>query len=122
MVRRIAGEIHGFLVALFTALILGSVLALIVYWSPLKETLLDPLADFTLMISVFIGGWYSAYRAGNRGLVRGVIIGLLFFTLMLLVTLVVNPALVSFGSFIKDLLFAVACGGLGGILGVGMAG
>ena len=35
MVRRIAGEIHGFLVALLTALILGSVLALIVYWSPL---------------------------------------------------------------------------------------
>ena len=69
MVRRIAGEIHGFLVALLTALILGSVLALIVYWSPLKKPC-SILADFTLMISVFIGGWYSAYRAGNRGLSR----------------------------------------------------
>ena len=118
---RFAGEIRGFLVALMSALVLGSVLALIVYWSPLKETLLDPLADFTLMISVFIGGWYSAYHAGNRGLVRGVIIGLLFFTLMLLITLAVNPALVSLGSVIKDLLFALTCGGLGGILGVGMA-
>ena len=63
MVRRIAGEIHGFLVALLTALILGSVLALIVYWSPLKETLLDPLADFTLMISVFIGLVFSTVQA-----------------------------------------------------------
>jgi len=121
MVRRIAGEIRGFLVALLSAVVLGSILALIVYWSPLKETLLDPLADFTLMISVFIGGWYSANYHGNRGLVRGVVIGLLFFIFMLLVTLVVNPALVSLGSVIKDLLFGIACGGLGGILGVGMA-
>ncbi len=119
--RRIAGEIRGFLVAVLSALILGSVLALVVYWSPLKETLLDPLADFTLMISVFVGGWYAAFHTGNRGLVRGVIIGLMFFTLMFLITLAVNPALVSLGSVIKDLLFAVACGGLGGILGVGMA-
>ena len=121
MVRRIAGEIHGFLVALLTTLILGSVLALIVYWSPLKETLLDPWLIYPY--DKRIHRWLVfSLPCRQPGLVRGVIIGLLFFTLMLLVTLVVNPALVSFGSFIKDLLFAVACGGLGGILGVGMAG
>ena len=119
--RRIAGEIRGFLVALLTAVILSSILALAIYWSPLQETLLSPLADFTLMISVFAGGWYSARHYGNRGLVRGVSIGLMFFLFVFLVTLVVNPALVSLSSVIKDLLFGVACGGLGGILGVGMA-
>lgn len=121
MLRRIAGEFRGFMVALAAAVILGSLFALAVYWSPLKETLLDPLADFTLMLSVFIGGWSSAHHYGNRGLVRGVVIGVMFFIFMLLVTLVINPALVSMGSIAKDLLFALACGGLGGILGVGMA-
>ncbi len=121
MLRRIAGEFRGFLVALVSAVIIGSVLALVVYWSPLRETLLDPLADFTLMLSVFIGGWSSAHHHGNRGLVRGVAIGLTFFAFVFLVTLIVNPALVSFASMIKDLALGMVCGGLGGILGVGMS-
>lgn len=121
MVRRLAGEFRGFLVALISALIVGTVLALGIYWSPLQETLLGPATDFTLMISVFIGGFYSAHHYGNRGLVRGVIIGLMVFIFMLLVTLIANPALISLKPLIKDLLFGIASGGLGGILGVGMA-
>ncbi|MGI6549239.1 MAG: TIGR04086 family membrane protein [Syntrophomonadales bacterium] len=121
MVRRIAGEFRGLLVALISAVIIGSILAMVVYWTPLRETLLDPLADFTLMLGVFIGGWYSARHYGNRGLLRGMAIGLMFFVFVFLATLIFNPALVSFGSIIKDLALGIVCGGLGGILGVGMS-
>jgi putative membrane protein (TIGR04086 family) len=121
MVRGLAGEFRGFLVALICAMIMGTVLALGVYWSPLEETLLNPSADFTLMISIFIGGWYSAHHNGNRGLARGLTIGLMVFIFVLFMTLIANPALISFKSIFKDLLFALASGGLGGILGVGMA-
>ncbi len=121
MVRQFAGEFLGFLLALVFALIIGAVLALGIYWTPLKETMLNPLSDFVLMLSIFIGGWYSAHYYGNRGLIRGVVVGLLIFIFIFLLTLIAKPALISLKSLFKDLCFAIAAGGLGGILGVGMA-
>jgi len=121
MIRRLNGEFRGFVVALVSAMIMGTVLALVVYWSPLEETILNPSADFTLMMSVFLGGWYAAHRSGNRGLIRGSMIGLMVFAFVLILTLIGNPSLISFKSFCKDLLFALASGALGGVLGVGMS-
>ena len=120
MGRRIAGEFRGLLVALISL----SLSVPFWQWSftdSIAGNIAGPLADFTLMLGVFIGGWYSARHYGNRGLLRGMAIGLMFFVFVFLATLIFNPALVSFGSIIKDLALGIVCGGLGGILGVGMS-
>ncbi|NLB18242.1 MAG: TIGR04086 family membrane protein [Syntrophomonadaceae bacterium] len=121
MVPRLLKGVSGPLLALIFALTLGTVFAFIVYYTRLPETLLSPLADFTLIVSVFAGGWYSANKYGNRGLLRGSLVGLAVFIIVLALTLFIDKSLITFSALGKDLLFALIAGGLGGVLGVGMA-
>ncbi|NLV15739.1 MAG: TIGR04086 family membrane protein [Syntrophomonadaceae bacterium] len=121
MVLKMIKGVSGPFLALLFALTLGTVFAFIVYYSRLPETILSPLADFTLLVSVFGGGWYSAAKYGNRGLLRGAMVGLSVFIVVLGLTLIINKSLITWSGLGKDLLFALVAGGLGGVLGVGMS-
>ncbi|MEN6462871.1 MAG: TIGR04086 family membrane protein [Syntrophomonas sp.] len=114
-------EIVGLGKSLIISLTLGIIIASIVYLSPLKETLLGPLANAVLIISIFLGGCSISKAYGNKGLIRGLAFGLAFFIIMLIATFVLDPALISFKSFIYNILICIISGGLGGIIGVGLA-
>lgn len=121
MAERIGVEIKGALLACLIALIIGMACSLTVFWTGLKETWLPYLANFTFILSVCAGACYSGWHRGNKGLFRGLATGTLFFFIVLLISLVLGPAGIGFGAVIKTLLFALAAGALGGILGVGLA-
>ena len=121
MKLRYTPELLGLLTAVLTALVLGSLLGAIVFFSPLKETTLNPLSDFTLIVAVFAGTCLTAWRRGNRGLLRGITLGLVFFAGMLVLTLCLTTSSLHFIPLLRTLFFTLAAGGLGGILGVGLA-
>lgn len=120
MNKNLPVEIVGLGKSLIISLTLGIIAASIVYLSPLKETLLGPLANLVLIISVFYGGCTISKAYGSKGLLRGLSFGLAFFIIMLIATFVLNPALISFKSFIYNLLICTVSGGLGGIIGIGL--
>jgi putative membrane protein (TIGR04086 family) len=121
MNKKLPIEIVGLGKSLIISLTLGIIIASTVYLSPLKETLLGPLANAVLIISILLGGCSISKAYGNKGLIRGLAFGLAFLIIMLIATFVLDPALISFKSFIYNILICIVSGGLGGIIGVGLA-
>ncbi len=107
--------------ALAVSFILCILVATVIYFTGLRETLLASLGKIILTISVFWAGSYVSKFYGSKGLVRGITMGVLFFILMLIATLVFNKSVISLGSFFYSLAVCVVAGGLGGILGIGLS-
>lgn len=114
-------ELKGLFLSGTVAVTLGSLVAALVYITPLRETLLDPLANLILILSVFVGGSYVAKTRGTRGLTAGVTVGLLFFVIMFILSLIFCSSPLNFKPFLKDLATCIIAGGLGGILGIGLS-
>lgn len=114
-------ELRGLILSGLIALVLGSFLAVLVYITPLRETLLDSLANLIMIIAVFAGGSYVAKTRGSRGLIGGMTLGILFFVLMFILTLIFSPSLPGFKSFLQNFFFCLISGALGGIFGIGMS-
>lgn len=114
-------ELKGLFLTCTVAAVLGGLLAALVYLSPLRETVLDPLANLVLIIAVFVGGSYVAKTRGSRGLVGGITLGIMFFVVMFVLTLIFSPTLPGFKSFLQHLCICVIAGGLGGIFGIGLS-
>ncbi len=101
--------------------ILCIVLATIFYYTGLRETLLPSLGKIILTIAVFFASAQVSHYHGNKGLVRGVTIGIIFFIIVLILTLIFNKTILSFVAFFYSLAICVIAGGLGGILGIGLS-
>jgi putative membrane protein (TIGR04086 family) len=121
MKNNLSIELRGLARILLVSIVLCLVSAIIVYYSGLRETLLAPLGKLILIISIFFGGCYVSKTYGSKGLVRGMSTGTMFFLLILIATLVFNPAVVSLKTFFYTLIICIVSGGLGGILGIGLS-
>ncbi len=114
----LAALIKTLLLSLALALIVGTV----VYYTPLQDILLSALGKAILIITVFTGGCLVSRNHGNKGLVRGLGMGSIYFVLIVAATFIFAPAVLSLSSVIYTLLISLAAGGLGGILGIGLSG
>lgn len=121
MKSNLSVELKGFTGALLVSLLLSLIAAPIIYYSGLRETLLAPLGKLILIISIFFGGSYVSKIYGTKGLIRGATIGTMFFILIFILTLVINPSLICFKNIIYTLLICLVSGSLGGILGIGLS-
>lgn len=118
--KNLPAEIKGLGVAILVGLLLSTLGSALVYFTGLNETVLNPMAKVVLVASVFTGGCIVSKTYGNKGLVRGISLGIMFFTLMLITTLIASPSHIYLKGFLYTLLACIISGGLGGILGIGL--
>lgn len=121
MHKSLSIEIRGLARSLLVSALLCLLAGILVYLTPLKETLLPSLGNIILVASVFWGACFVSRLRGSKGLVRGSTIGLLFFIIMLMATFLFDPGLISFRNFLNTLLLCIVSGALGGILGIGLS-
>lgn len=114
-------EVKGLVKSLLFGMIACVALAGIIYYSSLEETLFAPLGKIVLIASVFYAGCYSSKCYGNKGLIRGITMGVLFFTLLIIVSLIFHTAPIRLTSFFAILATCVGAGAVGGILGIGLS-
>ncbi len=119
--KKLPAELKGLGMALLIGIVLSTLGSTLVYFTGLQETLLNPMAKVVLVISVFTGGCVASNAYGNKGLVRGVSLGIMFFTLMLIITLIASPSHIYLKGFLYTLTACIISGGLGGILGIGLS-
>ncbi|MBP1966018.1 putative membrane protein (TIGR04086 family) [Paenibacillus aceris] len=82
-----------------------------------QESSLHTLTTIIHAAALFIGGWVSGKRAGNRGWYHGGLVGFVYFILIFLVGFLAFDAGLNLNSLqLLGILFA--SGALGGILGV----
>lgn len=114
-------ELKAISKALIFSIVLCILLATVIYYTGLKETLLPSLGKIILTISVFWASSTVSKYYGTKGLVRGVTIGVVFFALMVIASLAFNKSAISSGAFFYSLGVCVIAGGLGGILGISLS-
>lgn len=112
---------RGTILALVVSMLGAAFLGLFFYFLNTSETLMPSISVAILFISVFIGGMFSAYSAGNKGIYHGLAVGGLFFVFSWLLVVLLFPGSLAFGVMIQKLILTVIAGGLGGILGVGLS-
>ena len=121
MKKMVSVEVRGLGKSLLLSIILCLLLASLVCFTGMKETLLPTLANVIIIISVFWGACYVSKEYGSKGLVRGTAMGLAFFILMIMATLVFDSSLINLKGFAQNLLICLISGALGGIVGIGLS-
>jgi putative membrane protein (TIGR04086 family) len=119
--KKLPVELKGLGITILIGVVMCILASTLVYFTGLKETVLNPIAKVVLVISVFTGGCVVSKAYGNKGLVRGISLGLMFFILMLITTLIYSPGHIYLKGFFYTLTACMVSGGLGGILGIGMS-
>lgn len=121
MWKNISIELNGLARAILVSLLLTLVAATVVYFTRLSEECFGWLAKVILAGGILTGAAYVAKARATRGLFRGLSFGVIVFIIMLIVTLVANPGLITVKSSLYNLLLCMVSGALGGALGIGLS-
>jgi len=113
--------IRGFTWALLISVILSLIITLLLYFTSVSETLLPSFATLIFFISILLGSTISARHAGNRGLIHGLIVGLLYLTFSLILSLLISTDPFSWLLFAKKITYTFIGGALGGVVGIGLS-
>ena len=103
------GAISGVILLLAAAAVMAS--------TGIPTGAVTPIALAVMSLSALIGGFVTARLARERGLLWGAACGLLMFLIVALAGLGVEHTVQGISLFLK-LALTVACGALGGVLGV----
>ncbi len=107
--------IEGGLLAFGLSMLAGLLVALLI-----GATLSTPMAVFIIVINWLClagGGWWAAKRAGARGLVHGMLSGLVYLNVSLPLNILLgSPVLITTPAVISSILNSTFFGALGGYL------
>lgn len=112
--------IKGILAAYFFAFIIFLIMALLITYTNISESIIPMLTFIVVIISSLTGGMYVAVKLRKKGWVHGILIGLTYMvTILLLSWMFINDFTFDKQTLLKT-LSGVLAGGLGGIIGVNM--
>ena len=94
--------------------------ALLITYTDVTEEHISTAALITTVIVCVICGFITARSASSRGLIWGIISGVLYALLMFITGFLLIPSFVPTSKFIVMSVLAAAAGGLGGIIGINL--
>lgn len=110
--------IYGILGALTIGLVGSLLLSIVFYFTSLSETYLQPAGTTLYLIGAFTGGFTAAKRAGNRGIMYGAEVGLVYFLIFLMLMLALAPASLSALTVVLKGIYTLVVAAAGGIIGI----
>ncbi|MDO4540042.1 MAG: TIGR04086 family membrane protein [Syntrophomonadaceae bacterium] len=114
-------EVQTLAKSIVLGLLLAALLGGAVYFSPLPESLLPLLGNAIMAVCVLLGAVLISKHYGQKGLIHGLSFGVIFFTVMIIASLIFSADAISLKSFAAHLLGCLLSGALGGIIGIGMS-
>ena len=116
-----AGAVATGVAATFlTSLAVAGVVALIVVATPLTEQRAAAALFVTGLLSLAIGAGVGARRAGGRGWMHGLLIGLVYVACSVALEPVLFPGTLTFGGVLTRFALGIGTGALGGVVGVNL--
>lgn len=112
------GIFKGIIFSVIVTLILVVVIALISYFADVSEKLISTSLFIVSILSVLIGAIFVTKSTQENGLLHGGLIGLGYFIIILVASIVVKRQLDFNGNLTTMLIADIAGAMLGGILGI----
>lgn len=94
--------------------------ALLITYTDASEDYISTTALITTVIACIICGFITARSAESRGLIWGILSGLLYAVILLLTAFALIPGFMPTAKFGAAVILALAGGGLGGIIGINL--
>lgn len=107
-------------ISLILCILFLLICAILVTYTNISEDLIPIMANICLYLSVFIGGFLSAFKKSSGGLVRGLICGLCF-CIYMCIGGIIMPSFSLKLMFLLKLLIVAVCSALGGVLSVNIS-
>jgi putative membrane protein (TIGR04086 family) len=117
---RKSAELQGLLKSLLLGIIACLATAVVLYFSAVEETSAELIGRLIIIGSVFYAGCYVSKSYGNKGLIRGITMGIIYYIVLLMASLIFQVSRIDIQSYLINLLICLAAGAVGGIFGIGM--
>ena len=112
------GIIKGIVFSIIATIILVVIIALISYFADISDGIISILLFAASVLSVLTGSILMTRTTGEKGLAHGALIGVGYFIIILIASIVVKREFDFNGNIITMLIANTAGGMLGGILGI----
>ncbi|KGG81518.1 hypothetical protein Y919_00730 [Caloranaerobacter azorensis H53214] len=110
----------GVLISIAISIICIIVLAVILTYTSLSESVVPILNSIIMIVSIALGAIYTSVRIKKKGWLNGAIIGLLYFILLILVSYIfIRSYKINSHVIIKGIV-AIITGAVGGMIGVNL--
>lgn len=110
--------IKGNFVAYTITIMVFLIYAILLTYTEMTEKNTQVIVMTTTVISMLFSGFISARGFKSKGLFYGMVAGLIYAVIMILVGLCILPVIAITSKFIIILILSVSAGGVGGILGI----
>lgn len=113
--------IKGVGISIIFTLISLTIFSALLTYTNLSEGLIQPVVISVTGISIFVGSFFVTRKIKKNGIIKGIVVGLIYIMLIYLISSVVNNAKFSLnlGSIVM-ISIGILCGAIGGIIGVNM--
>ncbi len=92
--------------------------AILLTYSNVSDKGMDIIVILTTVISVIVAGYDSTKNARSKGLLWGVLAGMLYAVILILISTLIDGKLTFNADTIVTILVAIASGGIGGVIGI----
>lgn len=107
--------IFGLIVSIILLLVLCLIAGCIIYFTNIPESYLLPAAAIISVVSLFTGGFLASRKSESRGLLTGLIIGIIFVVIMLVFSALSGTGLDQLAVKSAYCIIAAAIGGIFGV-------
>ena len=115
--RNLKNYIIGTIIGTVSTILFMLLCAFIIVFAGLDRAISEPLATLCVAIGTVVAAFYSSFKIGNKGLVTGFIIAIIFFMVITAVSLLIDGSGFSLNS-VFHLVIILLSGLIGGVLGV----
>lgn len=110
----------GIALAYIITIIMMLLFSLLLTYTSLKESMIPILNTIIIIVSIVLASIYLTIKIGEKGWMNGMIIGMLYFLILLLLNKIIindsNLSLISFSKFI----ISIVTGIIGGMIGINL--
>lgn len=108
----------GLTAAILFAIISIAVLAVCFYFSTLSELYLKPAGTFFYLAGGFLGGFFASKKAGGKGLLYGIEVGVCYYVFFVIISLFLSPGSLNVISLALKGIYTILVSAAGGICGL----
>ena len=112
--------LKGSIISIIITLIMLFIFALLLAYTDMRETIITPVIICTSGISILVGSMISSKNIRKQGLINGGLVGLIYITIIYLLSSIVQGNFGLNASSIIMIATSILAGALGGIVGVNL--
>lgn len=114
----LSGVLKGSLFAVSVSLIAILVFAFIIKLTSIGDGFISPINQAIKGISILMGCFYAFKQASSNGLIKGILIGVLYVLLSFFIFSLLNGQLSFTKTFLNDMVFGAVIGAICGVIAI----